>query len=141
MQKTKLWTCISKGKNCWHFLWSFLLSMQSRALQSNFWVTSGKTPKGFFAFVHILLSKLSLFEPCATTTNSRPTTRYQTQNFFFLTMNSKIVILELENCQRSNTHCLKITLNVAFTFINFDFSNNFCPITIDLSGNPVWQQD
>ena len=33
-------------------------------------------------------------------------------------------------------HCLKITQNVAFEFWHFlAFSNNFCPIKSDLSGN------
>ena len=40
----------------------------------------------------------------------------------------------------SRTHCLKITQNVEFKFLNMAISTNFCPIKTDLSGNTVWQQ-
>ena len=35
---------------------------------------------------------------------------------------------------------MKITQNVAFKFLNFGISTNFCPFKTDLSGNTVWPQ-
>ena len=40
--------------------------------------------------------------------------------------------------KKSISHCLKITLNIAFLILAF--SINFCDIKIDLSGNTVWPQ-
>ena len=39
-----------------------------------------------------------------------------------------------------NIHSLKITQNVTFEFLILAFSNNFCLIKTDLSGNTVWPQ-
>ena len=36
-----------------------------------------------------------------------------------------------------SAHCLKITQNVAYEFLNFGIFTNFCPIKTDLSGNTV----
>ena len=42
--------------------------------------------------------------------------------------------------EQKRVHCLKITQNVALSFFFFlilAFSNNVCPIKIDLSGNNI----
>ena len=44
---------------------------------------------------------------------------------------------ELKNLEAS--HCLKITLNVSFEFLNLGIFHQFCRFKIDLSGNAIWQ--
>ena len=46
-------------------------------------------------------------------------------------------VKEVNSLWSTFAHCLKITQNVAFEFLNFGISTNFCPIKIDLSGNTV----
>ena len=39
--------------------------------------------------------------------------------------------------KNGHTQCLKITQDVAFEFLNFGISTNFCPFKTDMYGNTV----
>ena len=70
----------------------------------------------------------------------RNTCRSSTNLFMIINLSLSQNHLVIFWTHTTYAHCLKITKNVAFKFLNFGISTNFCLIKTDLSGNTVWPQ-